>query len=172
MEPRHALGLAGRWSSSGWCRRRANLQVAGKQFWLGPTRSGVTVTYWADTDVIHLLIAGTRLKSLRPHLTVNDLARCSPRPSEKRSFSAEATQHQQDSSPDRVDSTFAGAAWAECHPAEDAARTHGFTVPLRKRTVVANAVAAAHRAAGAQCWRRRTLDLGFRICRRSGSLAR
>jgi transposase InsO family protein len=51
-----------------------NLQVAGKQFRLGPARSGVTVTFWADTDVIHLLIAGTRLKSVRSHLSVNDLA--------------------------------------------------------------------------------------------------
>nr|WP_239136199.1 IS481 family transposase [Dactylosporangium siamense] len=51
-----------------------NLQVAGKQFWLGPARSGITVTFWADPDVIHLLIAGTRLKSVRSHLSVNDLA--------------------------------------------------------------------------------------------------
>lgn len=27
-----------------------NLQVAGKQFWLGPARSGLTVTFWADSD--------------------------------------------------------------------------------------------------------------------------
>jgi len=51
-----------------------NLQVCGKQFWLGPGRSGLTVTFWADTDVIHLSIAGTRVKSLRSHLSVNDLA--------------------------------------------------------------------------------------------------
>jgi transposase InsO family protein len=51
-----------------------NMQVAGKQFWLGPQRSGVTVTFWADTDIIHLLIAGARLKSVRSHLSVNDLA--------------------------------------------------------------------------------------------------
>lgn len=51
-----------------------NMQVAGKQFWLGPARSGVTVTFWADTDVIHLMIAGTRVKSTRSHLSINDLA--------------------------------------------------------------------------------------------------
>jgi transposase InsO family protein len=51
-----------------------NLGVAGKQFWLGPARAGVTVTFWADTDMIHLLIAGGRIKSLRSHLSVNDLA--------------------------------------------------------------------------------------------------
>jgi transposase InsO family protein len=52
-----------------------NLQVAGKQFWLGPNRAGVTVTFWADHDVIHLLIAGARIKSVRSHLSGNDLAR-------------------------------------------------------------------------------------------------
>jgi transposase InsO family protein len=51
-----------------------NLQVAGKQFWLGPARSGVTVTFWADTDAIHLLIAGARVKSVRSYLSVADLA--------------------------------------------------------------------------------------------------
>jgi hypothetical protein len=50
-----------------------NLGVAGKQFWLGPARSGVTVTFWADTDIIHLSIAGTRIKSIRSHLSVTDL---------------------------------------------------------------------------------------------------
>ncbi|MER5336847.1 IS481 family transposase [Micromonospora sp. NPDC002717] len=54
--------------------RSGNLQVAGKQFWLGPARSGVTVTFWADTDVIHLLIAGSRIKTIRSHLSVADLA--------------------------------------------------------------------------------------------------
>jgi hypothetical protein len=51
-----------------------NMQVAGKQFWLGPARSGVTVTFWADTSVIHLTIAGARVKSLRSHLSTADLA--------------------------------------------------------------------------------------------------
>jgi transposase InsO family protein len=51
-----------------------NMAVAGQQFWLGPARSGITVTFWADTDVIHLLIAGTRIKTVRSHLSVTDLA--------------------------------------------------------------------------------------------------
>jgi transposase InsO family protein len=51
-----------------------NMSVAGKQFWLGPSRAGVVVTFWADTDVIHLLIAGVRVKSFRSHLSVADLA--------------------------------------------------------------------------------------------------
>jgi hypothetical protein len=48
--------------------------VAGKQFWLGPARAGVTVTFWADHDVIHLTIAGARVKTVRSHLSSNDLA--------------------------------------------------------------------------------------------------
>ena len=52
-----------------------NLQVAGKQFWLGPARAGVTVTFWADHDVIHLLAGGARLKTVRSHLSTADLAR-------------------------------------------------------------------------------------------------
>ena len=51
-----------------------NMQVAGKQFWLGTQRAGITVTFWADTDVIHLSIAGVRVKSVRSHLSVNDIA--------------------------------------------------------------------------------------------------
>jgi len=51
-----------------------NLAVAGRQFWLGPARAGSTVTFWADTDLIHLLVAGARVKTVRSHLSVNDLA--------------------------------------------------------------------------------------------------
>jgi hypothetical protein len=42
-----------------------NLAVRGKPFWLGPARSGVTVTFWADCDIIHLTIAGARVKTVR-----------------------------------------------------------------------------------------------------------
>src|SRR3954470_17536686 len=45
----------------------------GRQFWLGPQRAGRTVRFWADVDVIHLSIAGARVKSLRSHLSVADL---------------------------------------------------------------------------------------------------
>src|SRR5947209_10539544 len=40
-----------------------NLAVRGKQFWLGPARAGLTITFWADHDVIHLSIAGARVKT-------------------------------------------------------------------------------------------------------------
>ncbi len=52
-----------------------NLWVAGKQFWLGPARAGTVVRFWADCDLIHLLIAGTRVKTVRSHLSVADLAK-------------------------------------------------------------------------------------------------
>ena len=50
-----------------------NMQVARRQFWLGPDRSGTTVTFWASTEVIHLLIAGARVKTVRSHLSAADL---------------------------------------------------------------------------------------------------
>jgi hypothetical protein len=52
-----------------------NLQVAGKQFWLGPQRAGQTLRFWVDVNLIHLLVGGARIKTVRSHLTVNDLAR-------------------------------------------------------------------------------------------------
>jgi transposase InsO family protein len=52
-----------------------NMEVSGKQFWLGPARAGITVTFWADVDVIHLSIAGARVKSVRSHLSTAGLAR-------------------------------------------------------------------------------------------------
>jgi transposase InsO family protein len=54
-----------------------NMLLAGRQIWLGPARAGLTVRFWADCDLIHLLIAGARVKTLRSHLSVNDLARLS-----------------------------------------------------------------------------------------------
>jgi transposase InsO family protein len=52
-----------------------NMWLAQKQFWLGPARAGMVVRFWASTEVIHLSIAGARVKSVRSHLTVVDLAR-------------------------------------------------------------------------------------------------
>ena len=52
-----------------------NMQLAGKQFWLGPSRAGQVVRFWASVDLIHLLIGGVKIKTVRSHLTVNDLAR-------------------------------------------------------------------------------------------------
>jgi transposase InsO family protein len=51
-----------------------NLMVARRQFWLGPARAGQIVRFWASVDVIHLSIAGARVKSLRSHLSTADLA--------------------------------------------------------------------------------------------------
>jgi transposase InsO family protein len=52
-----------------------NLMVARRQFWLGPRRAGTTVTFWASTEVIHVLSAGARLKTVRSHLAPSGLAR-------------------------------------------------------------------------------------------------
>src|SRR5262245_25985619 len=52
-----------------------NMEVAGRQFWLGPRRAGQVITFWADTDVIHLTAGGLRVKSVRSHLSTADLAK-------------------------------------------------------------------------------------------------
>jgi transposase InsO family protein len=52
-----------------------NLWVAGRQFWLGPARAGTVIRFWADCQLIHLSAGGARIKTLRSHLSVNDLAR-------------------------------------------------------------------------------------------------
>src|SRR4051794_29885621 len=50
-----------------------NLWAMRRQFWLGSQRAGQTVRFWASVDVIHLSIAGARVKSLRSHLSTADL---------------------------------------------------------------------------------------------------
>ncbi|MFC8501736.1 IS481 family transposase [Pedococcus sp. NPDC057267] len=50
------------------------ITVAGKLLWLGTYRAGKSVRVWADTQVIHLLVDGARVKSLRSHLSVADLS--------------------------------------------------------------------------------------------------
>jgi hypothetical protein len=52
-----------------------NMYVCEQQFWLGPARAGQLVTFWVDCDMVHLSIAGTRIKTVRSHLSVTDLAR-------------------------------------------------------------------------------------------------
>ena len=46
-----------------------NLQIAGKQFWLGPARAGTVIRFWADSDLVCLSAAATRIKALRSHLS-------------------------------------------------------------------------------------------------------
>ncbi|WP_203924746.1 integrase core domain-containing protein, partial [Rugosimonospora africana] len=50
-----------------------NLTVYGQQFWLGPDRADTTVTFWADTTVVHLLTNGVRLKTVPSRLTITQL---------------------------------------------------------------------------------------------------
>jgi transposase InsO family protein len=52
-----------------------NMDATGRQFWLGPRRAGQVITFWADTDVIHLTAGGLRVKSVRSHLYTADLAK-------------------------------------------------------------------------------------------------
>jgi hypothetical protein len=52
-----------------------NMTVAGRQFWVGPARAGMVIRFWADCDLIHLSAGGARIKTLRSHLSVNDLAK-------------------------------------------------------------------------------------------------
>jgi transposase InsO family protein len=52
-----------------------NMWVAHKQFWLGPRRAGLVARFWADCDLIHVLIGGARIKTVRSHLSTSDLAK-------------------------------------------------------------------------------------------------
>jgi hypothetical protein len=52
-----------------------NLQVAGQQIWLGPAMTGRVIRIWADTQRVHLLADGHRIKILPSRLDVRDLAR-------------------------------------------------------------------------------------------------
>jgi hypothetical protein len=52
-----------------------NMEATGRQFWLGPRRAGQVITFWADTDVIHLTAGGLRVKSVRSHLSTADLGK-------------------------------------------------------------------------------------------------
>jgi hypothetical protein len=52
-----------------------NLAGCGQQFWLGPDRAGTTITFWADTTVVHPLVNGIRLKTVPSRLTTAHLRR-------------------------------------------------------------------------------------------------
>ena len=54
-----------------------NMIVGQRQFWMGPHRAGLVARIWADCDLIHILVGGIRIKTVRSHLSVNDLARLS-----------------------------------------------------------------------------------------------
>ena len=51
-----------------------NMIVTQRQFWMGTHRAGMVARIWADCNLIHVLIGGTRIKTVRSHLSVNDLA--------------------------------------------------------------------------------------------------
>jgi Integrase core domain len=52
-----------------------NLWIGGQQVWLGPALSGRQVTLWADAISLHVLLDGTRIKTLPSRLGMTELAR-------------------------------------------------------------------------------------------------
>jgi transposase InsO family protein len=52
-----------------------NLWIGGQQVWLGPVLAGRSVTIWVDETSLHVLLAGTRLKTLPSRLGITELAR-------------------------------------------------------------------------------------------------
>ncbi len=52
-----------------------NLWIGGQQVWLGPALAGRTITIWVDETSLHVLLDGTRLKTLPSCLGVTELAR-------------------------------------------------------------------------------------------------
>ena len=64
-----------RWRQAGSCHRRGNLWIGGQQVWLGPAPSRRHVTLWADAISLHVLLDGTRIKTLSSRLGVTELSR-------------------------------------------------------------------------------------------------
>jgi hypothetical protein len=52
-----------------------NLWVARQQIWLGPAMAGRLIRIWADTQRVHVLASGHRIKTLPSRLDAKDLAR-------------------------------------------------------------------------------------------------
>ena len=52
-----------------------NLWIGGQQIWIGPALSGRQVTLWADAMSLHVLLDGTRIKTLPSRLGAAELAR-------------------------------------------------------------------------------------------------
>ncbi len=52
-----------------------NLWIGGQQVWLGPAPSRRHVTLWADAISLHVLLDGTRIKTLPSRLGVTELSR-------------------------------------------------------------------------------------------------
>ena len=44
-----------------------NLRIGGQQIWAGPALAARQVTIWADETVLHVVLNGTRLKTLPPN---------------------------------------------------------------------------------------------------------
>jgi transposase InsO family protein len=55
--------------------RSGNLWIGGQQVWLGPALADRKVTIWVDETSLHVLLGGTRVKTLPSRLGVAELAR-------------------------------------------------------------------------------------------------
>jgi hypothetical protein len=66
-----------------------NMWLARQQIWMGPAKAGLVVTFWVDTDVIHILVGGPGSRPCAPicrppiwtGFGLRGLARPGPRPS-------------------------------------------------------------------------------------------
>jgi hypothetical protein len=93
--------------------------VCQRQFWMGPHRAVMVARIWAGCDLIHVLAGGIRIKTVRSHLSVSDLARLIPKERFRR-----APRHCHQSrmvTPSRSSAAFPGSAWspwpaASCSP--------------------------------------------------------
>jgi hypothetical protein len=52
-----------------------NVWIGGQQVWLGPALSGRQITLWVDAISLHVLLDGTRIKTLPSRLGMTELAR-------------------------------------------------------------------------------------------------
>jgi hypothetical protein len=52
-----------------------NLWIGGQQVWLGPALSGRQITLWVDAISLHVLLDGTRIKTLPSRVGVAELSR-------------------------------------------------------------------------------------------------
>ncbi len=55
-----------------------NLWIGGQQVWLGPALSGRQITLWVDVISLHVLLDGTRIKTLPSRVGVAELSRLAP----------------------------------------------------------------------------------------------
>ena len=66
---------AGQSNSTKWYPPRATCGWPTNSSGSGRRRAGLVARFWADCDLIHISIGGARVKTMRSHLSVTDLAK-------------------------------------------------------------------------------------------------